>query len=184
MHLPVRANGDLAVIKGLLKCVLEAELAAPGTVVDHAFVQQSTEGYAALCDSLDAVSWEALVEHSGLAEAQIRALAEKFIAADEAISCWAMGLTQHHNSVETIRELVNLHLITGKIGRARSGLCPVRGHSNVQGDRSMGVWEKMPDAFLDALEREFEFEAPVNMALIRWRPFRPCMRVKSGYLLV
>lgn len=160
MHLPVRANGDLAVIKGLLKCVLEAELAAPGTVVDHAFVQQSTEGYAALCDSLDAVSWEALVEQSGLAEAQIRALAEKFIAADEAISCWAMGLTQHHNSVETIRELVNLHLITGKIGRARSGLCPVRGHSNVQGDRSMGVWEKMPDAFLDALEREFEFEAP------------------------
>jgi molybdopterin-dependent oxidoreductase alpha subunit len=160
MHLPVRANGDLAVIKGLLKCVLEAERAAPGTVVDHAFVQQSTEGYAALCNSLDAVSWGALVEQSGLAEAQIRALAEKFIAAEEAISCWAMGLTQHHNSVETIRELVNLHLITGKIGRARSGLCPVRGHSNVQGDRSMGVWEKMPDAFLDALELEFEFEAP------------------------
>lgn len=160
MHLPVRANGDLAVIKGLLKCVLEAERAAPGTVVDHAFVQQSTEGYAALCDSLDAFSWGILVEQSGLAEAQIRALAEKFIAAEEAISCWAMGLTQHHNSVETIRELVNLHLITGKIGRARSGLCPVRGHSNVQGDRSMGVWEKMPDAFLDALEREFEFKAP------------------------
>jgi molybdopterin-dependent oxidoreductase alpha subunit len=160
MHLPVRANGDLAVIKGLLKCVLEAERAAPGTVVDHAFVQQSTEGYAALCDSLDAVSWGVLVEHSGLAEAQIRALAEKFIAAEEAISCWAMGLTQHHNSVETIRELVNLHLITGKIGRARSGLCPVRGHSNVQGDRSMGVWEKMPDAFLDDLEREFDFQAP------------------------
>ena len=160
MHLPVRANGDLAVIKGLLKCVLEAERATPGTVVDHAFVQQSTEGYAALCDSLDVVSWGALVEQSGLAEAQIRALAKKFIAAEEAISCWAMGLTQHHNSVETIRELVNLHLITGKIGRARSGLCPVRGHSNVQGDRSMGVWEKMPDAFLDALEREFEFEAP------------------------
>ena len=159
IHLPVRANGDLAVIKGLLKCVLEAEHAAPGTVVDHAFVQQSTEGYAALCDSLDGINWGALVEQSGLTEAQIRAVAEKFIAAEEAISCWAMGLTQHHNSVETIRELVNLHLITGKIGRARSGLCPVRGHSNVQGDRSMGVWEKMPDAFLDALEREFEFEA-------------------------
>ena len=160
LHLPVRANGDLAVIKGLLKCVLEAERAAPGTVVDHAFVQQSTEGYTDLCDSLDAVNWPSLVEQSGLEEEQIRALAEKFIAAEEAISCWAMGLTQHHNSVETIRELVNLHLITGKIGRARSGLCPVRGHSNVQGDRSMGVWEKMPEAFLDALEREFDFQAP------------------------
>ena len=160
IHLPVRANGDLAVIKGLLKCVVETERSAPGTVVDHAFVQQFTEGYADLCDSLDSVNWSSLVEQSGLAEAQIRTLAEKFIAAEEAISCWAMGLTQHHNSVETIRELVNLHLITGKIGRARSGLCPVRGHSNVQGDRSMGVWEKMPDAFLDALEREFDFQAP------------------------
>ena len=160
LHLPVRLNGDLPFLKGMLKCVLEADAAAPGTVVDEAFIQTCTQGYAAFVDALAAVSWSDITEQSGLSEAQIRQAASDFIEAKEAITCWAMGLTQHHNAVETIREVVNLHLITGKIGRPRSGLCPVRGHSNVQGDRSMGIWEKMPEAFLTALEQEFEFTAP------------------------
>lgn len=160
LHLPVRLNGDLPFLKGMLKCVLEAEAAAPETVVDQAFIQSHTQGYDAFVSELADVSWADITEQSGLSEAQIREAASVFIEAKEAITCWAMGLTQHHNAVETIREVVNLHLITGKIGRARSGLCPVRGHSNVQGDRSMGIWEKMPEAFLTALEQEFDFTAP------------------------
>ncbi|MDG2346138.1 MAG: FdhF/YdeP family oxidoreductase [Opitutae bacterium] len=160
LHLPVRLNGDLPFLKGMLKCVLEAEAAAPGTVVDQAFIETCTQGYDAFVSELHTVQWADITKQSGLSEAQIRQAASAFITAKEAITCWAMGLTQHHNAVETIREVVNLHLITGKIGRARSGLCPVRGHSNVQGDRTMGIWEKMPEAFLSALEKQFEFTAP------------------------
>ncbi|MGJ8638753.1 MAG: FdhF/YdeP family oxidoreductase [Opitutaceae bacterium] len=160
LHLPVRLNGDLPFLKGMLKCVLEAEAKAPGTVVDRAFIDNYTQGYEACIAENAEVSWESITSQSGLSETQIRQAATVFIQAKEAITCWAMGLTQHHNAVETIREVVNLHLITGKIGRARSGLCPVRGHSNVQGDRTMGIWEKMPEAFLEKLETVFEFSAP------------------------
>jgi molybdopterin-dependent oxidoreductase alpha subunit len=160
LHLPVRLNGDLALLKGMLKCVLEAEAAAPGSVVDQAFIANYTQGYHSFCRELAAVQWNELTHQSGLTEAQIRQAATIFIQAKETISCWAMGLTQHHNGVATIRELVNLHLITGKLGRPGSGLCPVRGHSNVQGDRTMGIWEKMPESFLVALEQEFTFTCP------------------------
>lgn len=160
LHIPVRLNGDLPFVKGLLKCVLEAEAANPGTVVDQTFIAEHTVGYDQMVADLGRVTWADLTQQSGLTEAQIRAAAKVFISAKECITCWAMGLTQHHNAVETIRELVNLHLITGKIGRPNSGLCPVRGHSNVQGDRTMGIWERAPDAFLDKLETEFDFKAP------------------------
>ncbi|MGB0372406.1 MAG: FdhF/YdeP family oxidoreductase [Opitutales bacterium] len=159
-YLPVKINGDLPFLKGMLKCVFDAESAAPGTIIDHSFIQEHTEGFETFKTALEAVTWEEIESGSGLAEADIRAAAETFIEAKEAISCWAMGLTQHHNAVETIRELVNLHLITGKIGRPRSGLCPVRGHSNVQGDRTMGIWENAPEAFHLSLEKEFEFKSP------------------------
>jgi len=160
LHVPVRLNGDLPFLKGMLKCVLDAEAAAPGTVVDQAFITEHTAGYEALVADLAAANWSDLTSQSGLTEAQIRAAATVFINAPEAITCWAMGLTQHHNAVETIREVVNLHLLTGKIGRPRSGLCPVRGHSNVQGDRTMGIWERPPTAFLDSLDAEFDFKSP------------------------
>ncbi|MFQ3242497.1 MAG: molybdopterin-dependent oxidoreductase alpha subunit [Lentimonas sp.] len=160
LHLPVRLNGDMPFLKGMLKVVLEAEAAAPGTVVDQSFIETYTAGYEDFVAALDIVNWEDIVAQSGLAESEIRKAAKLFIAAPTVITCWAMGLTQHHNSVETIREVVNLHLITGKIGVPRSGLCPVRGHSNVQGDRTMGIWEKMPESFLQALDKEFEFTSP------------------------
>jgi molybdopterin-dependent oxidoreductase alpha subunit len=160
LHVPVRINGDLPFIKGMLKCVLAAEAANPGSVVDRTFIEQHTEGYEALVANLETISWEDIAHQSGLTKAQISEAADVFIQAEEAITCWAMGLTQHHNAVETIQEIVNLHLITGKIGRSRSGLCPVRGHSNVQGDRTMGIWERPPAPFLDKLDAEFGFEAP------------------------
>ncbi len=155
LHLPVRLNGDLAFLKGMLKCVMETEGA-----VDEAFVRRNARGYDALRAALDQVEWPMLVEQSGLEESDIREAAALFIQARTAITCWAMGLTQHHNAVETIREVVNLHILTGKIGRPGSGLCPVRGHSNVQGDRTMGIWEKMPEDFLKKLDAEFGFESP------------------------
>lgn len=160
LHVPVRINGDLPLIKGMLKCVLEAEAAQPGTVVDRNFITEHTEGYQELVANLDQVSWDDLTDQSGLTQKQIREVAQVFITAKEAITCWAMGLTQHHNAVETIQELVNLHLLTGKLGRPRSGLCPVRGHSNVQGDRTMGIWERPPMPFLDKLDDEFAFNSP------------------------
>lgn len=160
LHLPVRLNGDLPMLKGMLKEVLAAEARSPGTVLDASFIQTFTVGYEALVAELEEVSWADLEQQSGLNREQIRQAAVIFIHAKEAITCWAMGLTQHHNAVETIREIVNLHLLTGKIGRPRSGLCPVRGHSNVQGDRTMGIWEKMPEPFLQRLESEFQFTAP------------------------
>jgi molybdopterin-dependent oxidoreductase alpha subunit len=160
LHVPVRINGDLPFVKGLLKCVLEAEAKSPGAVVDQNFVKDHTAGYEELIEHLADISWEDLTSQSGLSETQIREAAEVFINAEECITCWAMGLTQHHNAVETIRELANLHLLTGKIGRPRSGLCPVRGHSNVQGDRTMGIWERPPEPFLAKLDAEFGFTSP------------------------
>jgi molybdopterin-dependent oxidoreductase alpha subunit len=160
LHLPVRLNGDLPMLKGMLKAVFEAESRQPGTVVDQSFIETYTAGFDAMKAELDIVCWDDIETQSGLNRDQIRQATEIFIAAKEAITCWAMGLTQHHNAVETIREIVNLHLLTGKIGQPRSGLCPVRGHSNVQGDRTMGIWEKMPEPFLQRLETEFQFTAP------------------------
>ncbi len=160
LHLPVRINGDLAFLKGVLKYAIEAEEKAPGTVIDKKFIAEHTTDFETLLRSLELITWADIKKQSGLSQAMIEEAARIFIDAEEAITCWAMGLTQHHNAVETIREVVNLHLITGKIGRARSGLCPVRGHSNVQGDRTMGIWEKMPESFLQRLDQEFQFTSP------------------------
>ncbi|MBK1833865.1 FdhF/YdeP family oxidoreductase [Roseibacillus ishigakijimensis] len=160
LHLPVKLNGDLALFKGLIKCAFEAEAKNPGTVVDENFVRTHSAGFEEFQAAAEKVEWAELVDQSGLSEEQIRQAAAIFLQAENAITCWAMGLTQHHNSVEIIREVVNLHLLTGKIGRPKSGLCPVRGHSNVQGDRTMGIWEKSPESFLARLDQEFAFTSP------------------------
>lgn len=160
LHVPVRINGDLAFLKGMLKCALEAEALNPGTVADQTFIREHTDGFESMKASVQSVSWAEIEAGSGVQESLIREAADIFLKAGEAITCWAMGLTQHHNAVETIREVVNLHLLTGRIGRPRSGVCPVRGHSNVQGDRTMGVWEKMPEPFLAALDEAFGIQCP------------------------
>jgi len=162
LHLPVRIGGDMAVLKGIMKVMLGRERAAPGTIFDHRFIQEKTEGYDALLDSLDATNWDDILSESGLARDQIIATADMFINAERVITCWAMGLTQHRHAVATIQDVVNLHLLRGQIGREGAGLCPVRGHSNVQGDRTMGIWERMNDEFRANLEKEFDFETPLN----------------------
>jgi molybdopterin-dependent oxidoreductase alpha subunit len=158
--LPVRVNGDLALFAGAAKALLERDDAAPGTGVDHAFIAKYTDGFDAAAAAWRALDWAWLEELSGLSRERIESFAGDVAAAGRVVVCWAMGLTQHKNAVATIREIMNFLLLRGNIGRPGAGPCPVRGHSNVQGDRSMGVWERMPDAFLDRLRDEFGFEPP------------------------
>lgn len=160
LFLPVRINGDVALLKGIMKEVLAAEADRPGTVLDHEFIAQYTEGFEEFKAGLETVGWDAIVGQSGIARDQIVEAARMFTASDRTIVCWAMGLTQHENAVANIQEIVNLLLLRGQIGKPGAGACPVRGHSNVQGDRTMGIWERAPESFLTALDREFNFTAP------------------------
>ena len=159
-YLPVRVNGDLALFSAVNRLLLEREDAAPGTVLDHEFIDTYTDGFAAAVTSWRHLEWPRLLELIGLTRAQLDGFVDDVVAAPSVVVCWAMGLTQHRNAVATIREITNFLLLRGNIGRPGAGVCPVRGHSNVQGDRTMGIWEKMPDAFLDKLREEFDFEPP------------------------
>jgi molybdopterin-dependent oxidoreductase alpha subunit len=158
--LPIRVNGDLALFSGLNRALLEQEDARPGQVFDRDFIDKYCDGFEQAVASWRALNWATIEEHSGLSRAQIEECASDVMTADSVIVCWAMGLTQHGNAVATIREVVNFLLLRGNIGRPGAGPSPIRGHSNVQGDRTMGIWEKMPDAFLDKLTAEFSFSPP------------------------
>ncbi len=165
LHLPVRVNGDLALFQAIGHLVLTAEDAAaaagrPGAVADLDFIARHTTGFEAWADHVRALDWDVVLESTGLPIDQIEDAAAMFLEAGSVVHCWAMGITQHKNAVGTIKEFVNLALLTGDIGRPGAGLCPVRGHSNVQGDRTMGIWERPPVWFLDALQREFDFDPP------------------------
>ena len=155
-----RIAGDLALFKGLMKAMLALEDAAPGTVLDHAFLRDHTHGFADLQADLHATSWDDIVHVSGVTRGELEALAARLARSRATICCWAMGLTQQPQAVATIQQVANLLLLRGNIGRPGAGLCPVRGHSNVQGDRTMGIYERMPDAWLDRLDAEFGFKSP------------------------
>ena len=155
-HVPVKINGDVALLKGIQKAILEQ----PTPRIDREFIQRNTEGFDAYRDDLATESWENIVRGSGIAEAQIREVAAVIERSKAMICCWAMGLTQHRNAVGNIQEIINLLLLGGHFGRAGAGACPVRGHSNVQGDRTMGIWERPTPEFLRSLGKEFHFTAP------------------------
>jgi molybdopterin-dependent oxidoreductase alpha subunit len=158
LHLPIRIGGDMAVLKGMMKLMLERERANPGSVFDHEFIDAKTAGYDEFVAELDAANWDDILASSGLVKSQIEEAAEMIMSSRTMITCWAMGVTQHRDAVATIQDIVNLHLLRGQIGRPGAGLCPVRGHSNVQGDRTMGIWEQMNPVFRANLEREFDFK--------------------------
>ncbi len=160
LFLQVKLGGDLALFQALNRLLLDAEAAAPGTVLDHDFLRERTDGLDALTAHLGELDWDAVVAATGLDRAEIERAAALLAASKGTVVCWAMGLTQHRDSVPTIREIVNLLLLRGQIGRKGAGVCPVRGHSNVQGDRTMGIWEKPPESFLAALERTFGVPMP------------------------
>ncbi|ALV44301.1 hypothetical protein MB46_01010 [Arthrobacter alpinus] len=162
--LQIKLGGDQALFQGLGKFLLEEQRrpgsAHAGRVFDTAFIESHTTGLGEYLAQLGAVTWEEIVIATGLTEAQIRSTGEKLLASKATVVCWAMGLTQHKHSVSTLRDVVNVLLLQGNIGKPGAGVCPVRGHSNVQGDRTMGIFERMPAAFHDALDREFSFASP------------------------
>jgi formate dehydrogenase major subunit len=157
-YLQIRLAGDQALFLGVGKLLLEAEERSPGTVLDHDFISRYTDGFESYASHVRQAAWDEIEAGSGLTREEVRKLAERILAAKSVIISWAMGLTQHKRAVPAIRELTNVQLLRGNIGRSGAGLLPVRGHSNVQGDRTMGIYEKMPPAFLDKLAAEFHFE--------------------------
>ena len=160
LWLPVRINGDMAAMRGIMKEMLEEEDRRPGAALDRQFIDQYTTGFEEFAAHVCATPWDQILEISALTREQIRTAAEIAMRAKRIICCWAMGLTQHKNAVATIQEVMNFLLLGGNIGKRGAGPCPVRGHSNVQGDRTMGIWERMTDAFRDKLGREFQFSPP------------------------
>ncbi|MSP18437.1 MAG: FdhF/YdeP family oxidoreductase [Bdellovibrionales bacterium] len=154
--LPVKINGDVALLKGIQKAILETS----ETLIDVNFIKNDTEGFESYRTDLLAESWKNIVDGSGISEKQIREVAEVIANSKAMICCWAMGLTQHQNAVANIQEIVNLLLLGGHFGRPGAGACPVRGHSNVQGDRTMGIWERPTPEFLNSLGKEFLFTPP------------------------
>lgn len=157
-------GGDFALIKGVAKRVIEMDDAAVESgmerVLDVAFIEEHTVGFDAFAADLRAESWAAIVEQSGVPMDELLRLALIYINGRRVICTWGMGLTQHKNSVATIQLLSNLMMMRGNIGRPGAGLCPVRGHSNVQGDRTVGIEEKPTQAFLDRLGEVYDFEPP------------------------
>jgi molybdopterin-dependent oxidoreductase alpha subunit len=160
LHVPVRLAGDQALFLAIGKLLLEAEDRRPGTVLDRDFIAAYTDRFDIYAAGARAVAWSAITDATGLSRSVIEQMADHVMRARSMIVCWAMGLTQHRDSVAMIQEIVNVLLLRGNIGREGAGVFPVRGHSNVQGDRTMGISEQMPASFLDALRNEFGFEPP------------------------
>lgn len=158
--LQVRLNGDQALLKGIAKTLVD-----DGSY-DEAFIREHTVGFDEYRSHLHLLDWDELERISGVSRAEIENAARLSASGErKLITCWAMGLTQHKNAVATIQEVVNIHLLLAAVGRESAGLCPVRGHSNVQGDRTMGVFEKMPEWFMDNLEQVFKFKVPRHHGL-------------------
>jgi molybdopterin-dependent oxidoreductase alpha subunit len=154
LHLPVRINGDLALFQAIASLLLE------WGKLDHDFIEQHTYGFEAYAEHLRALDWDLVLASTGLTRDQIHEAARMIADSDKTVYCWAMGIVQHQNGVANVKEISNLAFLQGNIGKPGAGLFPVRGHSNVQGDRTMGIWERPPAHFLDALRDEFGFEPP------------------------
>ncbi|MFD8642965.1 FdhF/YdeP family oxidoreductase [Streptomyces zaomyceticus] len=160
LFLQIRIGGDQALFRLLNKLILET----PGAV-DGEFVREHTHGYEEFVAAAGEADWDETLAATGLGRAEIERTLEMVLASERTVVCWAMGLTQHKHSVPTIREVVNFLLLRGNIGRPGAGVCPVRGHSNVQGDRTMGIFERPAPAFLDALDKEFGIVSPRHHGL-------------------
>ena len=154
INIPVRVGGDAALLQAISKIIIEN-----GEINDD-FINEHCLDYDGFKKQLDSVKLDELSHQCGIPMAQINRLAHMCIQSTSTIACWAMGLTQHRNGVQVIQEVVNLMLLGGHIGKKGAGLCPVRGHSNVQGDRTMGIWEAPPEEFLDRLENGLGFKMP------------------------
>jgi molybdopterin-dependent oxidoreductase alpha subunit len=155
----VRAGGDAAALKGIMKALLELE-ATVGGVLDHAFIAEHTEGFPAMARDLEESTWTAIERESGLSRADMETIAAAYAKSNATIITYGMGVTQHNTGTANVRLIADLLLLRGNIGKAGAGICPLRGHSNVQGNRTVGITEKPSEEFLAGLEREFGFSAP------------------------
>ncbi len=164
LYFTPKLGGDMAAVRGMVKVMLAMDRknkAAGGEgIFDSQFIRQHCEGLAVYLEQVDGTSWQHIIEQSGLSQAQLEQAGQVHINADRVICTWAMGITQHKHSVASIHEITNLQLLRGQIGKPGAGLCPVRGHSNVQGDRTMGINEKPTAAFLTGIEQAFGFKPP------------------------
>lgn len=158
--LQIRIGGDQALFQGLARLLLDAEDLTPGSVLDQAFIDEHCAGFDDYAAQIRKVDLDEIIRATGLTREQLDETADALIRSSKTIICWAMGLTQQTHGVATIQDATSLLLMRGMMGKPGAGVCPVRGHSNVQGDRTMGIWEKMPDAFLDALDAEFGITSP------------------------
>ncbi|MDT5359173.1 MAG: hypothetical protein QOC69_935 [Mycobacterium sp.] len=156
----IRLGGDMALFAGLGRLLLEAEDRNPGSVLDRAFIADHCAGFDEYEKQARAVDLDTVLEATGMDREQLERVAQMLITSQRTVFCWAMGLTQHRHAVATIGEATNLLLMRGMIGKPGAGVCPVRGHSNVQGDRTMGIWEQMPEEFLAALDTRFGITSP------------------------
>ena len=154
MHLQVKIGGDAALFHGLMKVQLEMD------ALDHDFIKESTTGFSKLVSVVKSTNWTQIEKDSGLTRLQIEKAGRLLAKSKATIACWAMGLTQHKNGVAVIQEVTNLILMGGHIGKPGAGLCPVRGHSNVQGDRTVGIWERPSEAFLQRLDAACGIKSP------------------------
>ncbi len=160
LFLQIKINGDLALLKAIEQRLFEEEQKNPGAVFDLNFIKEHTHQYDDFINNINKYSTELLLKACGISTAQLEEAVEILKNKNKIIACWAMGLTQHKNAVATIQEIVNLLLLKGSIGKPGAGTCPVRGHSNVQGDRTMGIYEKPSEKFLDAIDKSFGFAPP------------------------
>ena len=165
LFLQVKINGDMALMKAIEQRLYEEEQKQPGTIFDLEFIKEHTHNYNEFIADINKDSIEDLLTAAGISHEQLEQTVDLLKYNKKIIACWAMGLTQHKNAVNTIQEIVNLLLLKGSIGKPGAGTCPVRGHSNVQGDRTMGIYEKPSKAFLDSIERAFNFTPPQEHGL-------------------
>ncbi|MEM6762012.1 MAG: FdhF/YdeP family oxidoreductase, partial [Pseudomonadota bacterium] len=159
-----RLGGDMAIFRGMAKVIFAADDAARAAgekpILDDEFIANHTAGMDEYRERVEATSWDDIEAQSGLTREEITRAAKLYIDADKVITTWAMGVTQHRHSVDTIREIANVMFLRGNVGREGTGLCPVRGHSNVQGDRTVGINEKAPKPLIDAMEKELGVTLP------------------------
>lgn len=161
LYLQIQINEDVALLKAVMKILLDKAKSDP-SIIDQGFIDKKTKGYELFIEDLDNYSIKELIERTGLDSREVFELADLVAKSDRIIACWAMGLTQHKNAVDNIREVVNLLLMKGSVGKEGAGTCPVRGHSNVQGDRTVGIHERPSKQLLDKLAEQFGFEPPRN----------------------
>lgn len=160
IFLPVKINGDMALLQCINHYLLRAAAENSSTVIDRDFIEKNTIGFEEYRSHIEHIPVAQYLDAAGISEVLLQETVELVKTKNKIIACWAMGLTQHKNAVDTIKEIVNLLLLKGSIGKAGAGTCPVRGHSNVQGDRTMGIYEKPSQQFLDKLEAVFQFRPP------------------------